>query len=92
VIDQTTLLAASPGTMDDMPTDKRLCVRVPSMVGNRLWRMVVTDLAEDKFVKVSGGPFGRACGHDRWVDIDTIKPADPVFDSLGDLKKKDVEK
>lgn len=28
---------------------------------------------DDHFVKVSGGPFGRACGHDRWVNIDEVK-------------------
>lgn len=74
MIDQKTLLAALLGNLDELPPDKRLQVRVPSMVGNRLWRMVVTDIEDDKFIKVSGGPFGRACGHDRWVDIDTVKP------------------
>lgn len=72
------IFAAMLGRLDEMPSDPRLSVRVPSLVGNRLWRMVIVDLQEDKFVKVSGGPFGRACGHDRWVDIETLKPADLV--------------
>jgi len=76
VIDQRTFLAAVLGDLDEQPIDKRLQVRVPSMVGKRMWRMVIVDIEEDKFVKVSGGPFGRACGHDRWVDIDTVKPCE----------------
>lgn len=89
MLDQNTLLTIPLGNMDEQPIDKRLQVRVPSKVGNMLWRMVIVDIENDQFVKVSGGPFGRACGHDRWVDIDTIKPADPVFDSRDDIKRKD---